>query len=188
MIALYGERDPNAGLLLAEQTAETTKQASNVLTGLATLHAAEAHAMLGNRAACEQALATADTILGRIDDVDTAIGMYSATQLGRMAGSCYLSLADTKRAIATLEVTATAYDKPSKSQAIVLGNLALALIRQGDLDGATERLHEAMDVVAQNWGGGGLTIIFGAGRELRPWRDVPVVNDVYERLLTLLAG
>jgi transcriptional regulator with XRE-family HTH domain len=188
MIALYGERDPNSGLLLAEQAAETTRHASNVLTGLAMLHTAEAHAMLGNRLACEQALAAADSILGHMDDMDAAIGTYSVTQLGRMAGSCYLSLEDTKRAIVLLEDTAVAYDKPSKSQAIVLGNLSLALIRQGSLDEAAGRLHEAMDVIERNWGGGGLNLIFGADRELRPWRSVPVVQDVLDRLLTLMAG
>ena len=82
----------------------------------------------------------------------------------------------------------TALGDGSKSQAIVLGNLALALIRQEDLDGAAGRLHQAMDVIEQNWGGGGLNIIFGAGKELSPWRSVPVVQDVHDRLLTLMAG
>jgi hypothetical protein len=123
-----------------------------------------------------------------MDDMDTAIGMYSVTQLGRMSGSCYLSPADTKRAIPLLTETAAAYDRPSKSQAIVRGNLSLALIRQGNLDDAAGRLHQAIDLIEQNWGGGGLNVIFGAGRELRPWRNVSVVRDVYDRLLTLLAG
>jgi hypothetical protein len=95
MIALYGERDPQRGLDLSTRTAETTKHASDVLTSLAIMHAAEAHAMLGDLAACERTLATADTTLGCID---------------------------------------------------------------------------------------------GAGRELRPWREVPVVQDVFDRMLTLMAG
>jgi transcriptional regulator with XRE-family HTH domain len=188
MIALYGERDPSGGLALAEQTADATAGASNVLTGLAILHAAEAQAMLGERTACERALANAETTFARIDDMDAAIELYSATQLGRMAGSCYLSLADTGRAVILLEGTAADLGDGSKSQAVVLSNLALALIRQGNLDEAAGRLHEAMDVIKQNWGGGGLNIIFGAGKELRRWRTVPVVQDAYDRLLTLMAG
>ena len=187
MIALYGERDPGTGLLLAEQAGGTTERTSSVLTGLATLHVAEAHAMTGHRRACEQALASADTTLAQTDDMDAMIGMFSATQLGRMAGSCYLSLKDTKRAITYLEDTAAAYAGPSKAQAIVLGNLSVALIRRGDLDGAAGRLHEAMDVIERNRGGGGLNIVFGAGRELRPWRSMPVVEDVLDRMLTLMA-
>ena len=188
MIALYGESDPRAGLALAEQTAETTEHVSDVLTGLSRLHAAEAHAMLGERRSCEQALASADTTFTQVSDMDSAFELYSATQFGRMAGSCYLSLTDTKRAVGLLEDTATALGDGSKSQAVVLGNLALALIRQEDLDGAARRLHEAMDVIERNWGGGGLNIVFGAGKELRPWRSVPVVQDVLDRLLTLMAG
>lgn len=188
MIALYGERDPISGLALAQRTAETTRTTSDVLTGLAILHAAEAQGMLGERRACEQALAIAETTFTRIDDMDRAFELYSATQFGRMAGSCYLSLADTGRAVALLKDAAAALGDGSKSQGVVLGNLALGMIRQGDLDEAAGRLHQAMDVIEQNWGGGGLNIIFGAGRELKPWRNVPVVQDVHDRLLTLMAG
>ena len=188
MIALYGERNPRDGLALARQTAETTERASDVLAGLAQLHAAEAHAMLGERAPCEVALATADRQLGHVREMDAAIDLYSDTQFGRMAGSCYLFLEDTSRAQVLLETTAVSLTDHSKSQAIVLGNLTLALIRQGNLDEAAGRLHQAIDVIELNWGGGGLNIIFGAGRELRPWRTVPVVQDVYDRLLTLMAG
>ena len=188
MIALYGERNPREGLALAERTAKTTSQVSDVLTGLAILHTAKAHAMLGELAPCEEALANADTRFGRVGELDAAIELYSVTQFGRMAGSCYLFLADTRRAQGLLEAAAVALTDHSKSQAIVLGNLALALIRQGDLDEAAGRLHEAIDVIELNRGGGGLNIVFSAGREMRPWRTVPVVQDVYDRLLSLMAG
>jgi transcriptional regulator with XRE-family HTH domain len=188
MIALYGERNPREGLALADLTAQTTGKVSDVLTGLAILHAAEAHAMLGDLASCEEALAAADSRFGRVGELDRAIELYSVTQFGRMAGSCYLFLEDTRRAQGLLETTATALSDRSKSQAIVLGNLALALIRQGNLDEAAGRLHEAIDVIELNRGGGGLNIVFTAGREMRPWRAVPVVQDVHDRLLNLMAG
>src|SRR5271167_719075 len=73
MIALYGERNPREGLALAEQTAETTSQVSDVLTGLAILHAAEAHAMVGELAPCEEALVNADIRFGRVGELDAAI-------------------------------------------------------------------------------------------------------------------
>lgn len=58
-VALYGQRNPEAGLSLTRHTAVTTAAASQVLAGLATLHAAEAHAMLGDRHGCEQAMGAA---------------------------------------------------------------------------------------------------------------------------------
>lgn len=188
MIALYGERNPREGLALAEQAAQTTSLVSDVLTGLAILHAAEAHAMLGELAPCEQALAAADTRFDRVGEMDAAIELYSATQFGRMAGSCYLFLEDTKRAQDLLEQAAAAHRDHSKPQAIVLGNLALALIRQGDLDEAAGRLHQAIDVIELNRSGGGLNIVFTAAREMRPWRTVPAVQEFSDRLLTLMAG
>jgi hypothetical protein len=81
-----------------------------------------------------------------------------------MADSCYLSLSDTARARRLLEDTAAAMRDQSKAQAVVLGNLALALIRQGQLDEAAGRLHQAMDVIQLNWGAGGLNLVFSAAR------------------------
>jgi hypothetical protein len=174
-VALYGEHDPRTGLELTARTAQTTMGNSHVLTGLALLHAAEAHAMLGHQRACEQALTSAEDQLGRIDAADVAIDLYSPTQFA-------------KRAQLILEETAQSSRDRSKSHAIVLGNLTLACIRQQNLDEAAARLHEAIDVIELTWGGGGLNVVFGAGRELRQWRSLPVVHDVYDRLLGLMAA
>ncbi|WP_329429554.1 helix-turn-helix domain-containing protein [Streptosporangium sp. NBC_01495] len=187
-VALYGEKDPQAGLALAMQTAEAVKGNSHVLTGLAILHTAEARAMLGQRQDCERALGRAQMHFERIDTADAAADLFSPTQHGRLAGSCYLFLNDAGRAEPILESTVQALRDRSKSRAIVLGNLALACIRQKKLDEAAAWLHSAMEVVEMTWGGGGLGIVFGACRELRPWRRLPVVQDVYDRLLTLMAA
>lgn len=68
----------------------------------------------------------------------------------------------------------------------MLGNLGLAYIRQGKMDAAVSILHQAMDVIEQTWGGGGLNIVFGACRELQPWRNVVAVQDVYDRVMSLM--
>ena len=36
--------------------------------------------------------------------------------------------------------------------------------------------------------GGELNIVFTAAREMRPWRTLPAVQEVSDRLLTLMAG
>jgi tetratricopeptide (TPR) repeat protein len=187
MIALYGQQNPKTGLRLALQTAETTSKLSGVLSGLATLHAAEAYAMLGEAELCENALLSAERIFTNVSQTDRAIDLYAPNHFGRMAGSCYLFLGDDRRAQSLLEETVLSFSGPSKPKAIVLGNLALASIRLGNIDEAVARLHQAIEVIERNWGGGGLTIIFGACRELRPWRTTPVVETVYDRLLSLVA-
>lgn len=186
-VALYGEKDPKAGLGLAMQSADVTKRTSHVLTGVATLHAAEAYAMLRQRQSCEQALSKATSHFDKIGTTDAAIDMFSSTRHGRLAGSCYLFLGDAKRAQQILEATAQELQGRSKSEAIVLGNLTLSCIRQRKLDEAMVTLHKAIDVVELTRGGGGLNVIFSAGRELLPFRRVSAVRDVYDRLFSLMA-
>jgi transcriptional regulator with XRE-family HTH domain len=187
-IALYGERAPHAGLTLTEQTAHTTSHTSNVLTGLALLHTAEAHAMLGDQRACEKALTEAETRFEKASENDIAGYLFSPSQLDRMAGSCYLFLGDHRRAQKVLEKTARGIRRQNKSRAIVLGNLSLAHLRQGELDAATAALHEAIDVVEETRGGGGLNVVFDAGKELRRWRTEHLVSEVYDRLLSLMTA
>lgn len=187
-ISLYGEHDPQSGLSLTEQTADITSSTSNVLTGLALLHTAEAHAMLGDQRACEKALSEAETRFEKSNGNDIAGFLFSASQFDRMAGSCYLFLGENRRAQKVLEKTARGIRRQNKSRAIVLGNLSLAHLRQGELDAATAALHEAIDVVESTRGGGGLNIVFDAGRELRRWRNEHLVSEVYDRLLSLMTA
>lgn len=185
-VELYGRRDPKAALRLTTHTVEVTNGTSHVLSGLAVLHAAEAHAMLGDERGCEQALWRAEVHFGQLQGTDPAIDLFSPTHHGRLAGSCYLFLNKAKRAQLILEETAGALQDRSKSRAIVLGNLTLACIRQREVDEAAAMLHRTLDIVEQTWGGGGLNVAFSAGRELQPWRDMPVVREANDRLLALM--
>jgi tetratricopeptide (TPR) repeat protein len=187
-VVLYGWRDPKAGLELTQHTAHTTAGTSHVLTGLAMLHTAESHAMFGNRHECQRALGAADAQFARVQRGDPAIDLFSPSQPGRLAGSCYLFLHDAKGAARILEEVAQALQDQSKSQAVALGNLALAYIRLGALDAAVARLNLAIDVTERNRGGGGMTIICSAGRQLRRWRDSAEVQDVCDRIMALMAA
>lgn len=187
-VALYGERDPQAGLKLTERAATATDTTSNALTGLAQLHAAEAHAMLGDASSCEQSLGHAGGRFARIDRWDVAGHLYSPNQFDRLAGSCYLSLGDYSRAQRMLDSAARRLTTRSKSGAIVLGNLSLSHLHQGDLDAATAALHRAIDTVEVTRGGGGLNVVASVGQQLRQWRREPMVQDVYDRLLSLMAA
>ncbi|MEN8650981.1 helix-turn-helix transcriptional regulator [Streptomyces sp. 21So2-11] len=186
-VALYGAHDPRNGLTLARQAAEIARPVSRALTGLATLHAAEAHAMLGEATECESSLGRAEHHLEHTDPADIAAELVSPTQFGRLAGSCYLSLGQHERAEKTLMSTAAQLRDRRKSRAIVLGNLTLAYIRQGEVDAAVSALGTAIDELEETRGGGGMNIVFGAARELRPWRTQPAVADVHDRLLDLIA-
>ncbi|MFK8911641.1 helix-turn-helix domain-containing protein [Streptomyces sp. YS-3] len=186
-VALYGaQQDPRTGLGLALQAAETARLTSPGVTGLALLHAGEAHAMLGEERAFERTLKQAEQVLEKSDATDAAVGLVSSTQIGRLSGSCYLSLGQHRRAQLILEATAAELQDRKKSRAIVLGNLTLAYIRQHELDAAVETLGEAIAELEETRGGGGMNLVFGAARELRPWRQEPIVADVHDRLLALM--
>jgi tetratricopeptide (TPR) repeat protein len=133
-------------------------------------------------------LETAETQFAKIQAIDPAIDLFSPTQPGRLAGSCYLFLHDAKGAIGILEKTAQNLQDQSKSQAVVLGNLALAYIELGKLDAAVARLNQAIDVTERNRGGGGMNVICSAGRQLRRWRGSAEVQDAYDRIMTLMAA
>lgn len=187
-VALYGAHDARAGLALAEQAAEKAERTSPALSGLALLHVAEAHAMLRSSSDCERALSRAERQLDHADGSDAAADLVSPTQFGRLAGSCYLSLGDHRRAENLLTSTAETLRDRRKSRAIVLRNLTLARIRQGDVETAVASLTEAVAELETTRGGGGMNIVFGAARELRPWRQEPLVAEIHDRLLGLMTA
>jgi tetratricopeptide (TPR) repeat protein len=187
-IALYGENDALTGLTLAQAAAAAASGSSNALAGLGLLHAAEAHAMLGSRHDCEQSLAAADTQLGQISQGDAGAHLFAEPEFDRLAGACYLSLGRHAQAAALLADTAARLHDRKKSRAIVLGNLALAHVRQGEVDAATGALHQAIDVASQTRGAGGLNLIFKTTRELAPWRNEPVVHYVHDRVHDLMTA
>ncbi|MGH3909158.1 MAG: transcriptional regulator [Pseudonocardiaceae bacterium] len=187
---LYGRaeiRNPRTGLDFVQAAAEYSRGVSDALHGLSLLHVGEAYAMLGEHRQCERALSAAETAFAKIGGDDPGAGFYSPTQLGRLAGSCYLFLGHPERAEPLLEATAKSLDTRHKTRSLVLGNLALAYLRQRQLEAATATLHEAIDLVEDTRGGGGLSVVFGAGRELYPWRHEQAVHDVQDRLLALVA-
>ena len=187
-LALYGEDQPRTGLTLADRAGELAGTTSPVLAGLAALHAAEAHARLGQGDDCDARLTEAEDHLGKITKDDAAYELVTPAHYGRLAGSCYLSLGRHDEAEQVLAATARQIRPTSKSRAIVLGNLALARLQQHDLDGAVAAAHEAIDVLELTWGGGGLSIVFSAARQMKPWAHTPAVSDVRERLLSLIAA
>ncbi|MYZ37721.1 MULTISPECIES: helix-turn-helix transcriptional regulator [unclassified Streptomyces] len=186
-VALYGEKSPQRGVTLAQRAAEVAKVASPSLTGLSLLHVAEGHAMKGALKECEDALRKADAQFDRVGPDDVAAQYYTVNEFNRLSGSCYLFLDLPERAEPILRTTTRALAAKKKSQVIALGNLTLALIRQGKLDEAAATMHRTIDAVELTRGWGGLNLAFSAGRELRQWRNEPWAQDINDRLLALMA-
>jgi transcriptional regulator with XRE-family HTH domain len=185
-LALYGSKQPTAGLVLTTRAATISHRDSHVIAGLAQLHRAEAHAMLGQAQDCGDALGAAEGHFAAVNARDPATALFCPSHYARLAGSCWLFLHKTGEAVSALENARHLMAARRKSTAVVLGNLALASILRRDVDAATSYLHQAIDVIEQTRAGGGLYLAFAAARALRPWRDEPSVQDVNDRLLTLM--
>ncbi|MEZ0107913.1 transcriptional regulator with XRE-family HTH domain [Catenulispora sp. EB89] len=187
-VALYGEKDAAKGLTLADEAAEVASLCSPALTGLSLLHVAEGSAMGGDRKKAEAALGKAEAQFDRVTPDDTVADNFSPNEFNRLAGSCFLSLGLPDLAEPLLRRTVSALVAKKKSQSIALGNLTLSLIRQGKREEAEASMHQTIDAVELTRGGGGLNIVFQAGRELRPWRSEPSVQEINDRLLALMAA
>jgi hypothetical protein len=138
-VALYGTGNPAAGLALVNRAAVTSQHDSHVIAGLAQLHVAEAHAMLGDARSCSEALGAAEIHFAHIGPDDPADVLFCHSHHGRLAGSCWLFLGRPAKAEAILDATRELTTAPRKSTAIVYGNLALASIRQRNIDRAAAR-------------------------------------------------
>jgi hypothetical protein len=185
-VAFYGQKDPASGHALAEYAATTSRGTSDALAGLALLHVAEAHAMRGQRRECEGALVAAERCLATTDPA--AAEFVAPTDLNRMAGSCYLFLGDAPRAAAYLSDTLAASPQATKAAAVTAANLALAYSHMGRADEAVDSLHRAVDIIDETRGGAGLNVAFAAARGLRRWRGTTAVDEIHDRLFTLMAG
>lgn len=141
--------------------------------------------MLGEAECSERALGAALAEFDRSSGSDPAAGFFTPDDHGRMAGSSYLFLGRPECAARTLGALRR---EGKKASAIVLGNLSLAHIRTRELDAAVASLHTAITVVESARGGGGMNLVFTAGRELAPWRGLPAVREINDRLLALMAA
>ncbi|MBL7491521.1 hypothetical protein I6A60_32235 [Frankia sp. AgB1.9] len=115
-----------------------------------------------------------------------AFHLISPHDLPRMAGACHLALGRPQRAESLLASIGAGSPAESKADAVILGNLALAHIRQHQIDQACAVLAQTINLVARTWSGGSLTLIFQARRELQQWPDQPAVRDVGDRILDLI--
>ncbi|MEU6858509.1 helix-turn-helix transcriptional regulator [Glycomyces sp. NPDC046736] len=181
MVTLYGQHRPDRA---ATQFDQASRDCQAPIAAFALLHAAESFAFANQRAACEAALESAETLAGHVDPADPHAELCSPRTFARMAGSCMLQLDALPDAIRLLN---GAWVQRKKSNAIVLSNLAAAHTRQGDLDSAAAHLHLAIDELERTRSGGGMKAAATAARQLR-LRGFPRDGEVHDRLISLMAS
>ncbi|MGH8909780.1 MAG: transcriptional regulator [Egibacteraceae bacterium] len=186
LIAIYHDKDPKRALDLAGRAAICAGDgSSHVLAGESLAYVAEAHALLGNKPECERALDGARSHLRNVAPDDPALGRFTINWIGGFSGVCHLHLGDSKSAEVVLRESAQSLGDMEWQKTVILGDLAISLIRQRQPEQGAAVLHQAIDLLELTKYGGGVQRVFMAGRELRPWLGEPFAQDVADRLLAL---
>jgi hypothetical protein len=186
-LAGYGRRDLHRGAALADQAARLAGDGtSHLIAAWASGVAAEFRALLREERPFKLALDRAGAHFDRATPDDPMLGVYREEQLGGFEGVCNLYIGDLAGARQALERTAERLGVgKEKNKSVVLGDLATAFIRQGEPEQGCGILHQAIDLVEVTRDGGGTRRAFGAGLQLRRWRNEPFVQEVQDRLLAL---
>jgi transcriptional regulator with XRE-family HTH domain len=111
---------------------------------------ANAHASLGESGACSSALSEAFEIAGSAQLETTDLAEYCTTAYVAMeAGTCWVTLGDTVRALAAFSHSPTSGWDPAlrRDQGLSLARRATALAGAGDVVAACQTAHEAIAIV-----------------------------------------
>jgi hypothetical protein len=189
-LGLYGG-DPEAGIRRCVQAAAIAAPVSRGLFALARLHAAEGHALLGRAGECDQALSDAWGAMGGggADD-DPAAGICPVRTYRRLSGAAYLALGRYGEARAALSA-ATEEHEPGKVLAVVLGQLAMACLGEGDVEAALRYLGAAVELAVVTRAPGAVAVAARAARELMGVGEVErrgAAMEVVDRLLGMSVG
>jgi transcriptional regulator with XRE-family HTH domain len=187
-VGLYGG-DPRAGVRRCVQAAVIAAPVSEALFALARLHAAEGHALLGHAAEADRALTTARGAMAAISPDDPAPSACSPRTYQRLAGSAYLALGRHAEARVALTEAAIRYE-PGKVLALVLGQLALACLGEGDRDAAVHHMRTAIELAEASQSAAAIAVALRAGREIVRSADgvQPEVREIVDKLLMVLAA
>lgn len=186
-VGLYGG-DPRAGLRRCVQAAVIAAPVSEALFALARLHAAEGYALLGRAAECDRALTAAHGAMAAISADDPAPGVCTPRTYQRLSGAAYLALGRHAEARAALTEAAERHE-PGKILALVLGQLALACLGEGDTGAALRYVRTAIELAELTQSVGALAVAFRAGREIVRGCGAaePEALEIVDQLLTVVA-
>jgi len=163
-LGLYGG-DPRAGVRRCVQAAFIAAPVSQALFALARLHSAEGHAMLGHAGECDRALAAARGAMAATTADDPAPHACPPHTYQRLSGAAHLALGRHTEARAELTAAAAGHE-PGKLLALVLAQLALACLGEGDTTAALHHLRPAIDLAETTRSPGTLAVASRAAREL----------------------
>lgn len=191
MVTLYGTSDLNRAIAMANQATERSLAGSSYpVRARAYAVRAEMAARAGDRQTSMRSLRLSRSHLALNHEGDPGEGSFSQARLYGFEGICHLRLGLTRDGEQELQQAVVGLDatRDSVQKSIILADLALARIRNGDPETAAEALRRSIDLVAVTRGRVGTQRIYHVRRQLDRWHGEPFVTELDRHLLASLLG
>jgi tetratricopeptide (TPR) repeat protein len=181
---------PNEALALARSAYAGARQAMPRAAAMLALREARAHAVLGDAPACEKLIAQADDLFGRAaapdDDPAWLAGNFNESELNGQVGTCYLDLAQPRRADTyfsnTLRLAPAEWVRDRASYVI---RWACAQTQLGNADQAAALIADAVPLIHQAPSERNVRHIVRARERLPFAKSDPRGRDLDEQLAAL---
>jgi transcriptional regulator with XRE-family HTH domain len=191
MVTLYGTGNLNKAIAVATQATEQSLAGSSYsVRARAFAVRAEMAARAGDRLASLRTLHLSRAHQALNHEGDPTEGSFSQARLRGFEGICHVRLGLVSDGEQELQQAATDLDetRDSVQKSIIMADLALARLRNGDPEAASETLRQSIDLVATTRGRVGTQRIYHVRRELDRWHREPFVTELDRHLLASLLG
>jgi hypothetical protein len=172
---------------LLDRAAGLIGQSTSVVAAVVAARCARAHALVKDETAMRQALDKARGLLAESSGEERELFAFHEAQLSFYAGSCWLLLDRHRQAeLESLRALALYRGTPHyMDPTLVRFNLALAYLRQNELDRVERAGHDALGIRAEHQTGPvvqrGRQLLRAIGRR----RSEPVLSELVDRLARL---
>lgn len=189
MVTLYGSGDISNAVAVATQATERALAGSSYpVRARAFAVRAEMAARAGDHRTSMRALRLSRAQLALNPEVDPTEGSFGQARLRGFEGICHMRLGLVSAGSRELQQAVEGLDetRDSVQKSIILSDLALARIRDGDPESASEILRHSIDLVAATRGRVGTQRIYQVRRELDRWHRESFVAELDRHLLASL--
>jgi tetratricopeptide (TPR) repeat protein/transcriptional regulator with XRE-family HTH domain len=185
-LAIFEERYEDAVPFLKQAEALALRGNSALPTRYWTAAtSAEAESGVGNLKACQSAFE-------RAHNVSTLTGTYpawvrfDASRLPALQGACYVRLEQPELAEPILQQALQQSAKTNRRRAMILSDLALSALQQGDIEKACSYTGEVITLAVQSASGFLYNSVFKIQQKLTPFADNEAVRTLEKRVALLV--
>jgi len=145
---------------------------------------AEAESGMGNPKACQNAFERAHGV-STLTGISPAWVRFDNSRLPALQGACYVRLEQPGLAEPILQQALQQSAKTSRRRAMILSDLALSALQQGDVEKTCTYAEEAVTLTARSASGFLRNSVLKIQQQLTPFADVEAVRTLEQRVASL---